>query len=253
MSRTDRPRLSRGTLAEQIDRVHRLGAWTRVERNGEVHTVYSAAARQLIDTLWMRAWPTLKATLHNGEIRLNLARLDMPMGMVDADLYEAVRTHEHVRDELASAMITAALPPFMRAVFENNKWDPARSELTTFFINACYQRYRGVFRTWAKGWRQLQHDEDTALTLADTKQVNVDVADRATIRHLLAHAPENVRQVLGLIWKGHTEGEIAALLNTSVGAVQNRLYRFRRAVVAREIRAGRIACPAGYRLGELCR
>lgn len=139
--------------------------------------------------------------------------------------------------ELASMTVAQAIATFRHSVLPKGRWDPEKgASLRTFFIGQCLMKFPRVYATWIRDNPRFELvPEFVDQSVADPSS---DPAHLVEIRSLLADAigsnsqERTLVKVLALLTTGHTQYEIAAQLDMTVGAVESLLFRHRRKVGA---------------------
>ncbi|MEV4283516.1 hypothetical protein [Actinoplanes xinjiangensis] len=211
--------------------------------------VKGPAHRQLLEDLWLYAWPVLKGFLRT--TRMNqVVRRYLPYGVsIKPEDMVTLRHSEAERDSLAIDVISRALPAFEKNAIRERKWSPTGGAcLRTWFIGTCALNFSRAYLRWSaqRTDRLVQMSlrgrvPDTPQDLDDPISQMPDPADialdRATLSALLARTQPETRYILGRITQGATYREIADELRWSVGAVTQRVYRLRMRVYRDQLRA----------------
>ncbi|MEU4447690.1 hypothetical protein AB0K14_10255 [Actinosynnema sp. NPDC050801] len=145
-------------------------------------------------------------------------------------------TSDDDRRELAYETIAEALTLFRRLAVEGRGWTPAGgASLTTYFVGTCVQRFPNVWDRWRREQVPDIPTEDPVGRYGTTGRhldLDADPARRVTsedyVRKTLEAMPPKVRVVAEpLVLHDSTLVEIAKDLDTTPGAVEQRLRRYR--------------------------
>ena len=122
--------------------------------------------------------------------------------------------------------------------------------LTTYFIGACVLQFSSAYRAWAKArdrrWLTASQTAvapwlDPNRSLAFTDQVEM----AQTVQQVFALAKPKQLPILGLLYQGYSQVEVAEQLGLTARAVEGHVYRLRKQVVL-AVGAGKITPPAGF-------
>lgn len=211
-------------------------------------TAMTPQCKMLAGELWTYGFPVLKSLLREDTIGARLQRLGARPPRLNADQSEAITKTEYHRDDLAGTMIELALPRFLERVVNAREWDPARSTLTTYFVNACLCAYPDVLRKWIKSRAELTGAVDLDGVRRVQRDTELVVQDRETVRKIVIKAPHKVRPILSLLWLGYNVGEIGEKLKLNPSTIRSRLFEFRSKKLLPMIAHGRLVPPAGHAL-----
>ncbi|MGW1931252.1 HTH domain-containing protein [Streptomyces sp. NPDC001919] len=176
----------------------------------------------------------LKRWMRTGEIfnRAEAAGRPVPM---DPVARERLQSSFEERDELAVDTVLAALPLF-RKQLKNDKWDPEKGALTTYFIGAAVLGFPNVYRAWA---RRLAIDARVApmgvtpedLSPLDIPRAEDDVArlveENETVTNFFKKLKSPDREVAQMLYEGKTASEIAEHFKVTRTAIHRRLHRLK--------------------------
>lgn len=121
---------------------------------------------------------------------------------------------------------------------EHGRWDPHRSMLRTYFINACTLNFPTAFGRWARQEAQrftelrdrLWWDTHGAATPEAAPSPEKLVADHDELREAYELASPSMRLILWRLYQGWTHSQIGTKLGLTTKAVEGRLARYRRAL-----------------------
>ncbi len=205
-------------------------------------------SRALAAELWTYAFPVLKNLLRDGLAIPRVRQLGVPVPTLTNEQSEAIIATDYHRDDLAGAMVEHVLPRFLERVVTKNSWDPTRSTLTTYFVNACLLTYPDVLRKWIKDRSELTAALDEAGVRVVQFDTELAIQDREMVRSVVLGAPEGVRSILAWLWLGYSIAEIAEKIQLNPSTIRSRLFEFRKKKLLPLIRTGRLLPPAGYAL-----
>ncbi|NWL31946.1 hypothetical protein DM791_03380 [Paenarthrobacter nitroguajacolicus] len=224
-------------------------AWPHAELAAAiVNDKLTPAEKKLVhDHFWIYGFKVVKTQLRTGE----LVKASLAKGRsvkFDFDDHRLLRESEEHRDELAAEVLLLAVPFF----FQNVRYWKAEkgAALTTYFIGACVMNFSTAYRAWAKSrdrrWLTAYQTAaapwlDPNRSLAFTDQV--DMAQ--TVQQVFALAKPKQLPILGLLYQGYSQVEVAEQLGLTARAVEGHVYRLRRQVVL-AVGAGKITPPAGF-------
>lgn len=145
--------------------------------------------------------------------------------------------------EMTRDVVADALVAFRRDVLLPGTWDHRKgASLATFFIGQCLLRFPRVYVEWLKSDEYRSRcvaPEDLQKRQPATTSGYDDPARVAAIRSGLAEArelaPQVTREILLLTEEGYSHPEIAAILGTTVGAIESRLHRHYKACERRRL------------------
>ncbi|QFY12903.1 hypothetical protein GBF35_45770 [Nonomuraea phyllanthi] len=220
--------------AEWVDQLQRSG-------------LESGVAKTLSSHVFAYAWPTLLKKIYTSEIIDDCeARFQRTLVSFTPSEREIFRSSKDQRATLAVGTMLAASGPFLEALYAG-QWKPARASLPSFFVGACINHFPDTLKKWRHDRHQLLVGLAPDATLQprtpmDSPFERVELGN--TIRIILDRSDIDTRTMCVMIALGYTRAEVAAHLQMSEGAVNQRLYRLRQHAwgLAEQ---GRIIPPAG--------
>lgn len=232
----------------QASGLYRTSRYDQRSRWDEEEKELTGPSKMLAGELWTYAFPVLKAMLRDSLVVPRLQQFRVPAPALTSEQSEAITATEYHRDDLAGTMIEHTLPRFLERVVTENKWDPARSALTTHFVNACLLAYPDVLRKWTRDRLELTSTIDETGLKAMRLDTELLIQHREAVRSIVARAPEGIRPILAWSWLGYSTTEIAEKLELNPSTIRSRLFEFRKKKVLPLIRSGRLIPPVGYAL-----
>jgi Sigma-70, region 4 len=200
--------------------------WEAVVAAGFTGRLYD----KLVDRVIRHALPIMRRALTSGVIfrwctnRNPRIKLWAPQDWCDVD-----------RNEVALEAVAAAAFRFHTAASAGNGWSPqGGATLSTYFLGLCIDEFPNRFRAWIRARQRAQRQTEVAAGLAapvtslpgPDPQTAVEASDE--LRHRLGRLPPDQREAVLLQAVGYTVGEIADRTNSTVKAVEGRIYRGRR-------------------------
>ncbi|MFI9597851.1 hypothetical protein [Nonomuraea sp. NPDC052265] len=190
----------------------------------------SGVAKALSSHVFAYAWPTLLKKIHTREIIEDCkARFKRTLVDFTSSEREVLRSSRDQRATLAVGTMLAAIDPFLEAVYAG-RWEPGYASLPSFFVGACINHFPGTFKKWRDERQELLVGlaSDATLQLrtpVDSPFERVELDD--TIQIILDGSDIDTRTMCVMIGLGYTRAEVAAHLQMSEGAVNQRLWRLR--------------------------
>jgi DNA-directed RNA polymerase specialized sigma24 family protein len=133
--------------------------------------------------------------------------------------------------EIAGETVAQAIVAFRDNVLVPGRWDPTKgASLRTFFVGQCMLQFPNVYRRWARERDEPSVDRELlARELANSRNSPAPGHVRAFLGQFLERlTPESPEMIEALIEMGYEQLEIAAMLHTTRGAIQSKLYRYRK-------------------------
>ena len=208
----------------------------------------TSAEHELVsEYFWVYGFKVVKTLLRTGE----LAKASLTQGqpiMFEFGDQRLLRESEEHRDELAAEVLLRAVPFFFKNV---RSWNPEKgAALTTYFVGSCVMNFANAYRAWAKARNQrwLTAYEMAAIPWLDpsnshTFTDHVELIE--TVKQVFALAKPKQLPILGLLYQGYSQVEVAEQLGITPRSVEGHVYRLRKQVVLAVV-AGKITPPAGF-------
>lgn len=206
------------------------------------------AEKKLVrDFLWTLGFKTVKTQLRTGKMASASAAIGRPIQWRYDD-ERLLRESESHRDELAAEVLLKADSIF----FDNvHNWNPEKgAALTTYFVGACKQAFKGAYATWtnARDRRFLTTYEIAAAPWLDPNYSRAfadQIENEETVAQVFGIANANQRLVLGYLYQGYSQVDTAEELGITPKAVERRLSELRKKVLL-AVGAGKISPPDSF-------
>jgi DNA-directed RNA polymerase specialized sigma24 family protein len=184
---------------------------------------------KLVDRTIRHALPIMRRALASGAIfrwcadRNSQIKLWAPHDWCESD-----------QNEVALETVAAAAFRFHAAALAGNGWSgQGGATLSTYFLGLCIDAFPNQFRAWLRARQQARRQTevvgDPAAQVASPPghdpPTAVEVSDE--LRHRLGRLPLDQREAVLLQAVGYTVREIAVRTNSTVKAVEGRIYRGR--------------------------
>ncbi|MFE5713421.1 sigma-70 family RNA polymerase sigma factor [Streptomyces sp. NPDC056501] len=180
------------------------------------------------------AFQLLRHWMRTGEIfnRSEAAGRPVPMDPVARD---RLQSSFEERDELVADTVLAALTLF-RKQLKNDRWDPEKGALTTYFIGAAVLSFPNVYRAWVRRSAIDARVAPMGVTPEDLSPLDIphaedDVArlveENETVANFFKKLKSPDREVAQMLYEGKTTTEIAEHFNVNPAAIRQRLRRLK--------------------------
>lgn len=178
--------------------------------------------------------PILHSWIAGGEIFQRCARIGRPLRPTSAERRVLARDPDAVTELAAESLARGFFYLRDNASAGTRRWDADReASLRTYFVGGCVLQFPAVFRRWQSARRnaplvESYHDESRGLhDIASTE----DPADHAVsalfTREVIAAMPPAIREIVQRRVDGDTFAEIARVLGSTAGALEQQWRRYR--------------------------